>query len=188
MDSLSIFLIANGLAMDAFAVSICVGATNYADDFRPRFRLAFHFGLFQALMTIIGWFAGTTISLIISSVDHWIAFVLLAYVGINMIRSGRNPDGECFEQDPSKGRLLIMLCIATSLDAMAVGLSLAMVDVAIFSPAFAIGVVTLLLSTFGLIAGNRLGRLFGKRMEILGGLILVGIGLKILFEHLHILS
>jgi len=170
--------------MDAFAVSLGVGATRKAVDARARFRLAFHFGIFQGFMPILGWLAGSTIARYIETFDHWIAFGLLAYVGVNMIRSGINPDMEIYKENPSKGKTLMMLCIATSIDAMAVGLSMAMIQVSVWAPAAIITVVTIALSAFGLAVGGKLGEKFGKRMGILGGLVLLGIGLRILYSHL----
>lgn len=184
MEFLTAFFIAVGLAMDAFAVSLGIGTTGQARDARAKFRLAFHFGVFQMGMTLLGWLAGTTIASLIASVDHWVAMVLLGYVGINMIRSGANPECETYQTNPSKGKLLMMLCVATSLDALAVGLSMAMLKTSVLFPSVVIGVVASALSTVGLFAGNKLGETFGKRMEILGGLILVGIGLRILYTHL----
>lgn len=184
MELVTSIFIASGLAMDAFAVSLGIGTTGHANDRRAKFRLAFHFGFFQAGMTLLGWLVGSTIAGFISSVDHWVALVLLSYVGINMIRSGLDKDGECYQSNPSKGKTLLMLCVATSLDAMAVGLSMAMLHNPVLLPALIIGVVTSGLSIFGLLAGCRLGESFGKRMEILGGVILIGIGLRILYTHL----
>lgn len=184
MDLFSQLVIAVGLAMDASAVSLGIGTTPRANSFRAKFRLAFHFGFFQSLMTALGWLAGSTIARWISAFDHWIALILLAFVGINMIRSGLNPEKESYEKDPSRGGLLMVLCIATSLDAMAVGLSLAMLKSSIVSPVIIIGVVTLVLSAIGLNAGRFLGEKFGKRMEIFGGLILLAIGLRILYTHI----
>ncbi len=186
MEFLTSLLIALGLAMDAFAVSLGIGTTGQAKDRRAKFRLAFHFGVFQAGMTLLGWLAGSTIANFINAFDHWIALVLLAYVGINMIRSGFDADGETYRTDPSKGKTLMMLCVATSLDAMAVGLSMAMIHTPVIFPSLIIGVVASGLSIFGLLAGHKLGEAFGKRMEILGGLILVGIGIRILLVHFHL--
>lgn len=184
MELAASIFIAISLAMDAFAVSLGIGTSRRAEDFRSRFRLAFHFGIFQSLMTVLGWLAGSTIARFISSFDHWIAMGLLGYVGYNMIRSGFDKNEETITPNPSRGKTLILLCIATSLDAMAVGLGMAMVGSTIVFPAVVIGLVTLSLSAFGLGVGGRLGKKFGKRMEILGGLILVGIGLNILVTHL----
>jgi putative Mn2+ efflux pump MntP len=186
MELVTSFFIATGLAMDAFAVSLGIGTTGQATDSRARFRLAFHFGFFQGAMTLLGWLLGSTIAGFIGGIDHWVALVLLAYVGINMVRSGMNPEGECYQSNPSKGKTLMMLCVATSLDAMAVGLGMAMLRTPVLFPSLVIGVVTGALSTFGLFAGTRLGAAFGKRMEILGGLILICIGLRIVYTHLII--
>ncbi len=184
MEWYSSLLVAVGLAMDAFAVSLGIGTTGVAKQPRPIFRLSFHMGLFQGLMTFLGWLAGSTVAGLISAFDHWIALGLLAFVGTRMIRSGLHPEAETQKNDPSRGGSLMMICVATSIDAMAVGLSLAMLKIEILSPSLTIGVVTLGLSLLGLLAGNQLGEKFGQRMEILGGIILNGIGLRILITHL----
>ncbi len=186
MDFLTNLVVAIGLAMDAFAVSLGVGTSRLAADKRSIFRLSFHFGLFQGLMTFLGWLAGTTISRWISAFDHWIALILLALVGVNMIRSGLNSESKSYSQNPSKGSFLVLLSVATSIDAMAVGLSLAMIDTPILQPVLTIALVTVGLSLFGLHMGNKLGERFGKRMEIIGGLILIGIGLRILITHIYV--
>jgi manganese efflux pump family protein len=178
-----ILLVALGLAMDAFAVSLGIGATRYANRPRPIFRLAFHFGLFQALMPILGWLVGTRVVNVVSSVAPWIAMALLAFVGGRMIRAGLDQESETHRSDPSRGGTLVLLSVAVSLDAFAVGLSLAMLNVSIWYPAAIIGVVTASLALAGLMVGNRLGRVFGKRMEIVGGVILIVIGLRILLSN-----
>lgn len=170
--------------MDAFTVSLGIGTGQKANYRRAKFRLIYHFGLFQAGMMIVGWYAGNTVADYIRNFDHWVAFILLAYVGGNMIRAGFSPETESYTSDPSKGRMLIMLSVATSIDAMAVGLSMAMLNEPWVVPAIIIGVVTWSLCAVGLLAGNRLGEKFGKRMEILGGLILIGIGLRVVISHL----
>jgi putative Mn2+ efflux pump MntP len=184
VDVVSILLIAIGMAMDAFTVSLGIGTTRRAYLPRPIFRLSFHFGLFQFLMPILGWLAGSTIAALISRFDHWVALGLLAFVGGRMIRSGLDSDGVAFPTDPSRGGTLVMLSVATSIDAFAIGLSLAMIQVSILYPSILIGVVTASLSLIGLLVGHKLGTTFGKRMEILGGLILVGIGLRVVITHL----
>jgi manganese efflux pump family protein len=184
MGIIEILLIAVGLSMDAFAVSLGIGAGRKANTPGPIFRLSFSFGLFQAMMPIIGWYAGNTVAGLISGVDHWLALALLAFVGGRMIHSGLDPNGESITNDPSLGLTLLMLSIATSIDALAIGFSLAMLKVQIFYPAAIIGVVTGSLSLIGLLLGNKLGKAFGKRMEIFGGLVLIGIGLRILVSHL----
>ncbi len=178
-------IIGIGLAMDAFTVSLGIGTTGQANSHRAKFRLIFHFGLFQAGMTIIGWFTGSTLAQYIQAFDHWIALVLLTYVGGNMIRSGLKPETENYLVDPSKGALLIILSIATSIDAMAVGLSMAILNEPWLIPSLIIGIVTWIFSSVGNFAGDKLGRKFGKKMEILGGLILVGIGIRVVVTHIY---
>jgi putative Mn2+ efflux pump MntP len=182
----AIFLTALGLAMDAFAVSLCVGTTPRGRSPRAIFRISFHSGLFQGLMTLLGWLAGSTIAPWINGWSHWLVLALLAWVGIRMIRDGLNPGESCVQQDPTRGGSLIMVCIATSLDAMAVGLSMAMLKVDVIFASAVIAIVALLLSLFGCLLGNKLGMHFGKRMEILGGLILNGIGLRVVISHLFL--
>ncbi len=184
VDLLTSFIIAVGLAMDSFAVSLGVGTSGLANYFKARFRLAFHFGFFQMMMTLLGWLAGSTIANFINGFDHWLALALLGYVGFNMIHSGLNPDKQRFEHDPSRGKTLIMLCVATSLDAMAVGLSLAIVKTPVLLPSIMIGVVTLTLSAVGLLAGEKMSYHFGKKMEIIGGILLLVIGVNIVLTHL----
>lgn len=184
MSFFEVLLIALSMAMDAFAVCLGAGTTGQASGRRPTFRLAFHFGLFQFLMPVVGWFAGMTIERYIAAYDHWIAFGLLIFVGVRMIRSGLNPNGEEDQLDPSRGWTLVMLSIAVSIDALAIGLSLGLIGVSIWYPAIVIGLVTSLMSWIGLRLGGGLGKRFGKRMEILGGLVLIGIGIRILAAHL----
>lgn len=185
MEWYTSLMIALGLAMDAFAVSLGIGAAGAAAKPRPIFRLSFHMGFFQGLMTFLGWLAGSTIAGLISAVAPWVALVLLAFVGTRMIRSGLHPEEEAArKEDLSRGGSLMMVCVAVSIDAMAVGLSLAVMHVEIFAPSLVIGVVTLGLSLFGLLAGGKMGQTFGHKMEILGGLLLNGIGLRIILTHL----
>jgi putative Mn2+ efflux pump MntP len=185
MDFISLMITGIGLAMDCFAVSLGIGTTRVIQSIRPIFRLSFHFGLFQGLMTLLGWLVGSTIAAWIAGVDHWIAMGLLAWVGIRMIIEGLKPvDKAVARTDPSRGSTLVVLAVATSLDAMAVGLSMAIVNVDIWSSSLLIGLISAGLSLAGLRLGHRLGMVFGKRMEILGGLILNGIGLRILISHL----
>jgi manganese efflux pump family protein len=184
MSFLEILMIAVSLAMDATAVCLGVGTTSHATPLRSKLRLAFHFGLFQFLMPIIGWYAGATVAPLITAFDHWITFGLLAFVGGRMVHSGFDPDAEAYRKDPSRGLTLVMLSVATSIDALAIGLSLALLHVSIWYPTTVIGVVTAALSFMGLQLGRRLGEQFGKRMEIVGGVILILIGLRILLTHL----
>jgi putative Mn2+ efflux pump MntP len=184
MEFLTITLIAISLAMDAMAVSLGIGATGQITALRGKFRLAFHFGIFQSGMTALGYLAGATIVQFVSEFDHWIAFALLGYVGINLIRSGLAKDGKSFEKDPSTNTTLVILSLATSIDAFAVGLSIAFLGVPVLLSVIMIGLVAMLLSIIGLYTGIRLGNTFGKRMEILGGLILIGIGIRVVITHL----
>ena len=184
MNFFVVFLIALSMAMDAFAVCLGAGAQENTSGARPTFRLAFHFGLFQFLMPVLGWFAGATIERYITAYDHWIAFGLLAFVGGRMVSSGFNHKMEESKNDPSRGWTLVLLSIAVSIDALAVGLSLGVTGVTIWVPAVVIGVVTGLVSWLGLRLGNKLGERFGKRMEIAGGIVLILIGLRILLGHL----
>ena len=184
MAPLTLIGIAIGLAMDAFAVAIGAGLTLGRVDARQTFRLAWHFGLFQALMPIIGWLAGLTVAAWISPIDHWIAFGLLAAIGGKMIYEAMAHGEEHVRPDPTKGWSLILLSIATSIDAFAVGLSLALLGIAIWYPALVIGLVAAAFTVVGLHLGRRFGALLGRRMEVVGGVILILIGLRILIEHL----
>jgi putative Mn2+ efflux pump MntP len=179
-----IFLIAISMAMDAFAVCLAAGTREDSSTGRITFRLAFHFGLFQFLMPVIGWLAGSTIGQYITSYDHWIALGLLALVGGRMIWSGFHQEKEAGKIDPSRGLTLVLLSIAVSIDALAVGLSLGIIGMTIWVPAVVIGIVTGLISWLGMRLGNKLGEKFGKRMELVGGIILIMIGVRILLAHL----
>jgi putative Mn2+ efflux pump MntP len=182
MSLTAIFLIALSMAMDAFAVSLCSGVKIEPGP-RPVFRISFHFGLFQAVMPVIGWSFGNTIEPLVKNFDHWVAFGLLAFVGIRMIRSGLSKNQEEIVKDPSRGWTMVLLSIAVSIDALAVGLSLGVLGVTIWTPALVIGLVTGALSLVGLRVGNRVGKRYGKPVEILGGLVLIGIGVRILLSH-----
>lgn len=184
MSLIEIVLIAVGLAMDAFAVSVAAGASGRMVRFRPAARLAFHLGWFQFMMPVIGWFAGSQIAGYLIHVDHWIAFVLLAWIGGKMLHSGLCVRERPSTGDPSRGLTLVALSVATSIDAFAIGLTLAMLGVGIWFPSAVIGVITATLSIIGIHLGTRLGLALGRRMEVVGGLILLGIGLRILITHL----
>ena len=188
MSLWEILIIAVGLSMDAFAVALGASASQRAVGARATFRLSFHFGLFQCLMPICGWMLGTTVAPLIASIDHWIAFALLGFVGVRMIRSGlasqpAQDAGAGGRKDPSRGLTLVVLSIATSIDALAVGLSLAMLGSGIWYASVIIGLVTGTLSLIAIRLGSRIGRAFGPRMEVVGGMMLLGIGLRILVVH-----
>lgn len=185
MSYSTIFLVALALAVDAFAVALTVGVSLGRVDSRQTFRLAFHFGLFQSLMNIGGWAAGLTVRSLIERADHWIAFCLLCLVGLHMIFTGEK-DGEKKQQiDPTKGGSLVILSVATSIDALAVGLSFSVLQISIWGPALMIGIVAAALTILGLRLGRLVGAAskLGDRAEILGGLFLLGIGLHILHGH-----
>jgi putative Mn2+ efflux pump MntP len=186
MDLLTIFLIALALAVDAFAVALASGVSLCQVSSRQTFRLAFHFGLFQAMMNIIGWGAGLTVRTLLESFDHWLAFALLALVAVKMIKdaiAGR--EEEARKVDPTRGYTLVMLSVATSIDSLAVGLSFSVLNVSIWMPAAIIGIVATLLTIIGLRLGCLLGAAsrVGARAEIVGGLVLLGIGVNVLHQH-----
>jgi putative Mn2+ efflux pump MntP len=186
-DFWMILLIALGLAMDCFAVSLSIGSSPSPCTRRSIFRVSFHFGLFQAGMTLLGWLLGSTVVDLIASIDHWIAMLLLAWVGGRMIHEGiRNKEDRPLEEcsDPSRGGTLVMLSIATSIDALAVGLSLALLKLNVAASSLVIGLVSMVLSVIGVMSGKRLSQRFGKGVEIFGGLVLVLIGLRIVITHL----
>ncbi len=183
MDFLSIFLIAIGLGMDAFAVAIGTGVTIGKLSFGPVFRLSFHFGFFQFLMPVIGWLAGRTVSGYMAEYDHWIAFGLLLLVGSKMI-SDSFREGEVKRSDPTRGLTLVILSVATSIDALAVGLGLAFLNTGILYPSIVIGIIAFLMTIAGMVFARGLGRLLGRKVEIFGGILLIGIGIKVLIEHL----
>lgn len=185
MDLISILLIAVGLAMDTFAVSLGISTTNIKRNYRQIFRLSFHFGLFQGLMTLLGWLMGSAVQKWITSIDHWVIFAMLGGIGVHMIITGFSKNEEEIPKDRSRGWSLVVLSIATSLDALAVGIGLAFLKGNIAISCLIIAVVTFIISTIGGFAGSSLGKKFGKRMEIIGGLILIGIGIRILITHLY---
>jgi manganese efflux pump family protein len=184
MNFPSILIIAVGLGLDAFSVAIGVGAVSRNVLLGSAIRLSFSFGMFQTLMPISGWFAGMTVADVIAAYDHWVAFGLLAYVGGKMIMESFRQEIRAYKTDPTRGWTLIMLSVATSIDALAVGLSFAFLKIPILYPSIIIGLVAFAMTMIGIIFGEKLGKIMGKRIEAVGGLILVGIGFKILIEHL----
>ncbi len=187
MGAFEIVLSALALSMDAFAVSICKGLSTENVKLKHALITGLYFGLFQALMPIIGYFLGINFQEAISSIDHWIAFILLALIGANMIKESRCDEDEN-AGDSYDFKTMIVLAIATSIDALAVGISFALLNVEIFSASIIIGVITFTLSAIGVKTGSKLGQKSRKGAELVGGIILILIGLKILLEHLGILS
>lgn len=183
MDAATNLLIALGLAMDAFAVSMAHGITSKALRFDNALKLAICFGSFQAFMPVLGWLAGLRLLDLISGVDHWAAFGILCLIGCKMIYESFKMTRNQKEQKTLTLSILLMLSVATSIDALAVGLSLAFLKVDIAAPIMVIGAVTFTLSFLGAAFGNRVGKLFGPKIEIVGGLVLLVIGIRILIEH-----
>ncbi len=183
---ITILLTAVGLAMDAFAVSITSGTTIKRPTLRHAFTIGAAFGSFQAVMPLIGWAGGSLFAEMVEGVDHWIAFVLLAFIGGKMVYGTLRPGPDQEPVNPLKGFVLLMLAVATSIDALVVGVGFAFLRVPIVTAAVIIGLVTFALSSFGVLAGNKLGQWFGNKAEIAGGLVLIGIGGKILLEGLSL--
>ncbi len=186
METLTILAVAVGLAMDAFAVSIATGIQlGYTVKVHHTFRLAFFFGFFQFIMTVLGWFSGYSVGNIIETLDHWIAMALLGFIGGKMIFEalGKGTTSE-LSYDPTRGVTLLYLSIATSIDAFAVGISLGVLNVAIWYPSVIIGLVAAGFTIIGITLGKRIGILLSRKIEILGGIILIAIGLKIFIEHI----
>lgn len=186
MSILEIIGIAIALSMDAMAVGLASGILLQKVTFRQTFRLAWHFGFFQFMMPVLGWFCGRMIAHWISKCDHWVAFGFLAFVGLKMIYESCHHDtNETSPKDPSRGMTMVMLSIATSIDAFAVGLSLSLLNVQIWFPAVVIGIITTTLTALSLHLGGWLGEKskFGQYAELLGGSILIIIGIKILYDH-----
>jgi len=186
VEFLTILFIAIALAMDVFAVSVAAGVFLKRVDLRQTFRMAWHFGLFQAVMPVIGWSGGLTVRSYIERYDHWVAFILLAFVGLNMIREAFKDEDEVDERkDPTKGIVLVILAVATSIDALAVGFTFSLLKISIWMPAVIIGIVSILFTILGLNIGKRLGELSRVSCfaEIAGGAVLILIGVKILYEH-----
>lgn len=169
--------------MDAFAVSIAAGMSLPTLTGRHIFRLSFHFGLFQFLMPVIGWFLGTRLEGWIVNYDHWVAFALLALVGGHMLWEASSGREERLASDPTRGLLMVTLSIATSIDAFAVGLSMAFLGIVAWTPSLVIGLVTGSLVAIGICSGHRLGGRLGKLAQVVGGLVLIGIGVRILLAH-----
>ena len=186
MELFEIVFIGIGLSMDAFAVSICKGLSMKKINWKNALIIALYFGLFQALMPTIGYFLGSTFSNFVESVDHWIAFILLSIIGRNMIKNSANDEVDKINDNVSF-KTMILLAIATSIDALAVGVTFAFFKVNLILSITIIGTITFILSIIGVLIGNTFGDKFQNKAELTGGIILIIIGLKILLEHLRIL-
>jgi putative Mn2+ efflux pump MntP len=181
---ITILAVAFGLAMDAFAVSIASGTTIKQLKLEHALRIALFFGGFQAFMPVLGWLAGGTVSEVVKTVDHWIIFGILGFIGGKMIYESRSMKEDEGKFDCTKVSVLLFLSLATSIDALAVGFSFAFLDISIVKPVLVIGGVTFLLSLLGVYLGDRFGHLFESRIEVIGGGLLIGVGIKVLVEHL----
>lgn len=186
MSIVEIILIGIGLAMDSFAVSVCKGLSMKKLNRKNMLIIAFYFGLFQGGMPILGYYLGTSFESLVTTIDHWIAFALLSFIGINMIREAFSNENKI--DDSVKFSTMIILALATSIDALAVGISFAFLDVNILFSALVIFIITFILSLFGVILGNKFGNKYEKISQILGGTILILMAFKILFEHLGLIS
>ena len=187
MSWIELLMLSVGLAMDAMAVSIASGFALRPLRAWHALKIGLFFGVAQAIMPMLGWLAGKRLAGLISSVDHWVAFGLLVIIGVKMtIEAWRGDTEKVSDKDPSRSRVLLVLAIATSLDALAVGLSLCLLDQPLVVPSLVIGIVTFCLCYAGVYVGRRFGHIFERKAELLGGLILIGIGVKILVDHIGV--
>lgn len=186
MGILEIFLIGVGLSMDAFAVSVCKGLSMKKLDWKKAIIIALYFGVFQAIMPVIGYLLGTTFESLVTQIDHWIAFILLGIIGANMIKEALEKESEN-SNDKVDFKTMIVLAIATSIDALAIGITFAFFKTKLLSSVIIIGIITFILSLIGVKIGNKFGDKYEKKAEFLGGVILILIGVKILIEHLGII-
>lgn len=189
MSLIELLIISIGLSMDAFAVSVCKGLSTGEADRKKHYTVGIYFGVFQGLMPIIGYLLGYRFHSHIESIDHWIAFVLLGLIGLNMIKESREEDNQCAieDEDAFSFKKMCILGVATSIDALAVGITFAFLQVDILKAASMIGITTFLISTIGVSIGCKFGSKFKSKAELAGGIILIVMGTKILLEHLGIL-
>lgn len=186
MSLLEILLISIGLAMDAFAVSICKGLAMRKMNWKKAIIIGLYFGIFQAIMPIIGYYIGGSFQSLVTNIDHWIILGLLVFIGGNMIK-------ESFENEKAEAndnidiKTMMILAIATSIDALAVGITFAFFEIDLISVVLAIGIITFILSVIGVKIGNKFGAKYERKSEFVGGLILIIIGIKVLMEHLGII-
>lgn len=188
MTFIELLLIAVGLSMDAFSVSICKGLTTKEFSWRMALICGLWFGFFQALMPTVGYFLGDQFQEMIEAYDHWIAFGLLALIGVNMIREALSKEEEGATNDALDVKTMFFLAVATSIDALAVGVSFACIQVELWSSVVVIGLTTFVFSVLGVKIGNVFGSKYEKSAGVVGGIILIIIGLKILLEHLGVIS
>lgn len=187
MGIIELILLSIGLGMDAFAVSVCKGISMKKMNWKKACIIGLYFGGFQAIMPVIGYFFGSSFESIITNIDHWIAFILLAIIGAKMIQEAFQKEEEEYNEDISVKTMLV-LSIATSIDALAVGITFAFLKVNLLLAITLIGTITFILSVIGTKIGNRFGDKYKSKAELAGGIILIIIGLKILLEHIGIIN
>lgn len=187
MNLFTLFTLAVGLSMDAFAVAICKGLAMKKTDMKKAVIVGLWFGGFQALMPLLGYLLGVQFKDKITAIDHWIAFLLLGFIGVNMIKEAAQKDDEEETDDSLAPRDMLILAVATSIDALAAGITLAFLEVHIVPAVSFIGITTFLLSIAGVKVGNVFGNRYKAKAELAGGIILILLGIKILIEHLGIL-
>ena len=183
MRGLEVLLIALGLAMDAFAVSICKGISMKKMNWKKAVIVGLYFGIFQGLMPVIGYFLGTTFENAVTKIDHWVAFTLLSAIGLNMIKQVFSKETENYN-DNVDFKTMVILAIATSIDALAIGITFAFLKTNIVFATLSIASITFVVCVIGIKIGNKFGDKFEKKSEVIGGLILIFMGIKILLEHL----
>ena len=184
MSALDILLISIGMAMDSFAVSVCKGLSIKKAGIPEGVKCGIYFGGFQALMPVIGYYLGKLFEELIVKIDHWIAFGLLLFIGLSMIKESRESEKV---DDKMDVRTMLILAVATSIDALTIGVTLAFINVNIWVVVTSIGVVTFVFSLVGVLIGRRVGSMFGNKAKIIGGVILIYLGVKILLEHLGVI-
>lgn len=187
MGIVEITLLGIGLAMDAFAVSICKGLSMKKMNWKNAIIIALYFGIFQALMPVIGYFLGTTFEGLVTKFDHWLAFALLLAIGGSMIKEAFSKEEEN-KNDKVDFKTMSVLALATSIDALAVGITFAFFEVNVLLAVTIIGLITFIISIIGVKIGNRFGDKYQSKAELMGGIILILLGIKILLEHLNIIS
>lgn len=185
MNLFGIVFIAIGLAMDAFAVAVCKGLSLKKITIKNSIIIGFYFGFFQCIMPIVGYFLGISFEEVVTKVDHWVAFFLLVVIGYNMLKEIGEKESESFD-DRLNFKSMFPLAVATSIDALAIGITFAFLKVDIISSSLLIGLITFVLSVIGVVIGNKFGSKYEKKAQLVGGIILIFMGIKILFEHLNI--
>ncbi len=184
MDYINTLAIAFVLGIDAFSVAVAAGAWLEKTTPRQRFRLSFHFGFFQFMMPVLGWLAGASIEKYIAAVDHWAVFAILAAIGSKMIKDSRAGDENGINEDITRGIKLVVLSVATSLDALAVGFGIGLMRQKIIIPSIIIGIVAAAMTLTGMLIGERASSVLGKKAAFWGGIVLIGIGIRVVIEHL----